>query len=275
MESKPLIDFLLLKRYGLTPLALSLVIFIFLFLPRFVWAQEDFYQIINDSVDAVDENFTSDRGYSVFVSYDNQKFLFDVGEEKASFLGNMKAAGIALDEVDFVVLSHRHSDHTRGWPFLRKAQASLPIYVPPGGGFSHIAESKEIDGHLEITHSIFIIHTRNDVPELNVTDELSLLVKTQNGPYLFTTNSHTDFFRKVKKAEQISGQNIYLHSGHIARQISSDEKIETMAIRMKALNIRHISPSHSSPRHDRIFKEVFGSGYIPALVGKKVPLELN
>ncbi|MDH3379824.1 MAG: MBL fold metallo-hydrolase [Gammaproteobacteria bacterium] len=274
MVSKPLIDFLPLKRYGFTRLMFSLVIFIFLFLPRSVWAQENFYQIINGSLDAVDDSFASDRGYSVFVSYDDQKFLFDVGLRKESFLGNLKSAGIALDDVDFVVLSHRHSDHTRGWPFLRKAQASLPIYVPPGGGFSHISESKEVDDHLKITPNIIIIHSHDKKGSLDVTDELSLLIKTKNGPYLFTTNSHTDFFMKVKKVEQFSRQNIYLHSGHIARRISPDEMIETMAKKMKALNIRHISPSHSSPQHDRIFKEICGSSYIPALVGKKVPLEL-
>ncbi len=273
MVSKPLIDFLLLKRYGFTPLTFSLTIFISLFLTRSVWAQENFYQIINGSLDAVEDDFKRDRGYSVFVSYDDQKFLFDVGEKKKSFLGNLKAAGIALDEVDFVMLSHRHSDHTRGWSFLRKAQPSLPIYVPPGAGFSHIAESKEVDGHLKITPNIFIIHTHDEMGSLEVTDELSLLIKTKKGPYLFTTNSHTDFITKLEKAKSILGEGVFFHSGHTARRVTPDSEILATAKKMKNLNVKQISPSHSSPNHDKIFERVFGAGYVPAILGKKVPLE--
>jgi len=45
------------------------------------------------------------------------------------------------------------------------------------------------------------------------------------------------------------------------------------ARKMKAMNVKHVSPSHSLPSHDNIFKEVFGTGYVPAMLGKKVPLE--
>ena len=41
---------------------------------------------------------------------------------------------------------------------------------------------------------------------------------------------------------------------------------------MKALDIKKVSPSHSSPRHNEVFKEVFGPGYVPAVVGMKVGL---
>jgi len=241
--------------------------------PRTGWAEENYFQIINGTRDAVSDDFIRDSGYSVFVSYDDQKFLFDVGEKKKSFLGNLKAAGITLDEVDFVMLSHRHSDHTRGWSFLRKAQPSLPIYVPPGAGFSHIAEPKEVDGHLKITPNIFIIHTHDEMGSLEVTDELSLLIKTKKGPYLFTTNSHTDFITKLEKAKSILGEGVFFHSGHTARRVTPDSEILATAKKMKNLNVKQISPSHSSPNHDKIFERVFGAGYVPAILGKKVPLE--
>ncbi len=51
------------------------------------------------------------------------------------------------------------------------------------------------------------------------------------------------------------------------------EKITANAKKMKALNVKQVSPSHSKPSHDNVFKEVFGTGYVPAILGKKVPLE--
>ena len=236
-------------------------------------ADENYYQIINDSWAAVDESFVTDRGYSVYFNYDGQRFLFDVGHKKKSFLGNMEAAGIGLDELDFVVLSHRHPDHTRGWSFLRKAQANLPIYVAAGGGFTHIPEVIEISDYTKIGTSIFIMHTHDDEGTTELTDELSLVIRTNSGPYLVTSNSHTDFFAKVDKSKHLTGQDVFFHSGATAQRFIPDEKISANAQKMKALNIKMVSPSHSSPRHNKVFEEVFGPGYVPAVVGKKVVLE--
>ena len=236
-------------------------------------ADENYYQIINDSWATVDESFVSDRGYSVYFNYDGQRFLFDVGHKKKSFLGNMEAAGIGLDELDFVVLSHRHSDHIRGWSFLRRAKPSLPIYVAAGGGFTHIPDTIEISDYTKIGSNIIIMHTHDDEGTTELTDELSLVIRTSHGPYLFTSNSHTDFFYKVDKAKQMTKQDIFFHSGATAQRFIPDKKIFANAKKMKALNIKMVSPSHSSPRHNEVFKEVFGQGYVPAVVGKRVRLE--
>jgi metal-dependent hydrolase (beta-lactamase superfamily II) len=180
-----------------------LALLIFLHTPNIAWAEENYYQIINGSVDAINNNFITDRGYSVYVNYDGSRFLYDVGYKKKSFLGNLKAAGISLAELDFIALSHRH----------------------------------------------------------------------QEWPYLFTTNSHTDFFMKIEKAKQLTGQKVFPHSGHTARRISADDTIVANAKKMKSMGVKRVSPSHSKPSHDKIFEEIFGTEYIPAIVGKKVPLE--
>ena len=253
--------------------AFALGLLIFSHVPRTGWAEENYFQIINGSVEAVNSKFITDRGYSVYFNFDGKKFLYDVGQKKKSFLNNMKAAGVPLDGIDLVVLSHPHGDHLRGWGLLRKEQPSLPIYVPPGEGFRSIWEPTEVADFLNLSPNIFIIHTHDDSGSAEVYDELSLDITTKNGPYLFTTNSHTDIFSKIEKAKRLTGQSVFLHSGHTARRISPDDLIAHNARKMKELGVKRVSPSHSSPRHDNIFKEVFGAGYVPAIVGKKVPLE--
>ena len=250
-----------------------LVLLVFIFLPRIGLAQENYFQIINGSVEPVNNTFLSDRGYSVYFSFDGKRFLYDVGQKKKSFLNNLKSAGIPLDGIDFVVMSHPHSDHKRGWGFLRKEQPSLPIYVPSKEGYTSISEPTVVTEHLKISPNIFIIHTHDDSGSLDIFDELSLTIITKDGPYLFTTNSHTDFFKKLEKAKRVTGQEVFFHSGHTARRISPNDLIATNARRMKELGVKRVSPSHSSPRHDRIFKEVYGNNYLAAILGKKVVLE--
>ena len=131
----------------------------------------------------------------------------------------------------------------------------------------------ELKNHLRVSPNVFLIHTHDDSGSRGVTDELALLIITKKGPYLFTTNSHTDFFAKLEEAKRLAGQDIFFHSGHTARRVSSEETITANARKLKALNVRQVSPSHSNPSHDRIFKEVFGANYVTARVGQKVPLE--
>ncbi len=250
-------------------------IFVFLNAPRNGWADENFYQIINGSGPSVNQDFRLDLGYAVYVSYEGKKFLFDTGISENSLVRNLNAAGVPLENLDFVLLSHQHDDHTGSLPYIRKERPSLRIYIASGGGFKYRKPEGliEVDDHLKISSNIFLIHTYDESGSRGITDELSLLVVTKKGPYLFTTNSHTDFFLKLEKAKHLAGMDVFFHSGHTARKRSSKELITANAKRLKALNVKRVSPSHSRSSHNKIFEEIFGANYVAAIVGQKVPLE--
>ncbi len=59
-----------------------------------------------------------DWGYSALVDYGGKRILFDTGNNPEIFARNVKAAGVDLMELDFVVISHRHLDHTAGLTHL-------------------------------------------------------------------------------------------------------------------------------------------------------------
>lgn len=52
-------------------------------------------------------------GFSAHIEYEGQKILFDTGYSDV-WQRNAKIAGINLNDVDVVVLSHFHDDHSRG-----------------------------------------------------------------------------------------------------------------------------------------------------------------
>jgi len=69
-------------------------------------------------------------GYSALVEYGGRKILFDTGGRVEQFAANVKALGIDLRDVDFVVLSHRHGDHTSGLNHVLSVNPNVKIYTP-------------------------------------------------------------------------------------------------------------------------------------------------
>jgi 7,8-dihydropterin-6-yl-methyl-4-(beta-D-ribofuranosyl)aminobenzene 5'-phosphate synthase len=59
-------------------------------------------------------------GYSALVEVDGRKFLFDTGAHPDVVLKNAKTLGIDLSDVEDVVISHNHDDHTGGLIALRR-----------------------------------------------------------------------------------------------------------------------------------------------------------
>jgi 7,8-dihydropterin-6-yl-methyl-4-(beta-D-ribofuranosyl)aminobenzene 5'-phosphate synthase len=78
-------------------------------------------------------------GYSALVEYGGRRILFDTGGHRDDFARNVKTLGIDLSRLDFVVISHRHGDHTSGLSHVLSVNPKVPIYTPAdlatfGGG---------------------------------------------------------------------------------------------------------------------------------------------
>jgi 7,8-dihydropterin-6-yl-methyl-4-(beta-D-ribofuranosyl)aminobenzene 5'-phosphate synthase len=82
--------------------------------------------------DAFSDNktVTKDWGFSALVEHDGKRILFDTGNNAATFEHNVKALGVDLSKLDFVVISHRHADHTTGLKYLLSVNPNVPIYCP-------------------------------------------------------------------------------------------------------------------------------------------------
>jgi len=76
-------------------------------------------------------------GFSALVEYGGKRILFDTGGNAEIFEHNVKALGVDLTKLDFVVLSHRHGDHISGLNYLLRINPAVKIYTPaePWGPF--------------------------------------------------------------------------------------------------------------------------------------------
>ena len=88
--------------------------------------------------------FQSEHGFSALLDTGKRRVLFDTGQGPA-FAGNMEKLGVANDEIEAVVLSHGHYDHTGGLPAILRAMPRVPVFAHPSIVIDRYAAGK---GHV-------------------------------------------------------------------------------------------------------------------------------
>jgi len=110
-------------------------------------------------VDAFGKASTLKRGwgYSALIEYGGRRILFDTGSRGADFAHNANTLGVDLKKLDFVVVSHRHNDHTGGLGHVLRENPNVTVYAP-----------FEIAGFNSPLGPAFDKMTKRDVPSLPV-----------------------------------------------------------------------------------------------------------
>lgn len=166
----------------------------------------------------------AEHGLSLYIETTNRKILFDTGQS-GLFLQNAQALGITIEDIDIVVLSHGHNDHTGGlYPFLEKnsnakVYAKRDIFIPKYSGHNHFIGTLQneallkdrlvyVDSITEIDDNVFIfpdiyirdpidtnfkgfnIKTGHKISPDQFDDELFLAIKQKNLINIITGCSH-------------------------------------------------------------------------------------
>lgn len=128
-------------------------------------------------------NLQAENGLSLYIETDKQKILFDTGQS-GLFIHNAKKMGIHIEDIESLVLSHGHYDHTGGlYPFLEKNStakiyAKRNIFVPKYNGKTRFIGTPfqeellknriiYVDSITEIAENIFIMP---DIPTHQTVD---------------------------------------------------------------------------------------------------------
>ena len=74
-------------------------------------------RVLEDNNTFIDEYYLGEPAVSYYIENENEKILFDTGYSDA-FIQNAKKMSIDLNQVQKIVLSHGHNDHTGGLPYL-------------------------------------------------------------------------------------------------------------------------------------------------------------
>lgn len=116
-----------------------------------------------------DEILACEHGLSLYIEFDGRKILFDTGQT-GEFLLNAQRLGKSLAEVDSIIISHGHYDHSGGVVRLVEelnagceSVAPIPMYV--GEEFFHKKYKHLSDGTYRYNGNGF---TEGDLPATKV-----------------------------------------------------------------------------------------------------------
>src|SRR5262244_3197900 len=252
-----------------------------------------------------------DWGFSAFIEYGGKRVLFDTGNNADIFAHNVKAKGVDLTKLDFVVISHRHGDHTSGLNHLLNANPRVPIYAPkevagvfgsavPGTFYrrneSLPSEMSYFDGKQPETlhfgspwpqgHFTWVAKTMEVVPgfhlillkgswgvDLDVM-ELSLAIDTPDGIVLVVGCSHSTIEKILEATKATIDKPLHLVIGGTHLLPAPDEEIRRIATSMHdTWKVEWIAPAHCTGEPAfAILKQSFGDRYVYAGLGTTLAL---
>lgn len=180
------------------------------------------------------QGLVAEHGLSLYIETSNKKILFDTGQS-GLFMQNAIKLGINIEEIDTVILSHGHYDHTGGlYPFLEKNSKAIvyskrEIFVPKYHGQSrfigtildenrlkkriiYVDTITEIDTNVFIMPEITIYHQvdthfrelsikqDNELKPDEFDDELFLTIRQNEQIHIITACSHRGITNICKTA---------------------------------------------------------------------------
>jgi 7,8-dihydropterin-6-yl-methyl-4-(beta-D-ribofuranosyl)aminobenzene 5'-phosphate synthase len=87
--------------------------------------------------------FWGEHGLSFLIETGQGRLLFDTGQTAAVLLHNLALVGLSTDQIEAVVLSHAHNDHTGGLPALLSRRPGLAVYASPDIGRPRYSRKEE------------------------------------------------------------------------------------------------------------------------------------
>jgi 7,8-dihydropterin-6-yl-methyl-4-(beta-D-ribofuranosyl)aminobenzene 5'-phosphate synthase len=153
-----------------------------------------------------EEGLTSGWGFSCLVE-DEEKILFDCGDNGRALLNNMRKLGIDPASIDIIVLSHDHWDHTGGLAELLRHTGNVKVFVP--ASFSD--ETKAImKGRADIVEARGMqqvsgnAYTTGELGSgFGTPKEQSLVLKTGKGLVVIAGCSHPGVGSIIAKAREM------------------------------------------------------------------------
>jgi len=249
---------------------------------------------------------TKDWGYAALVEINGKRILFDTGDDPAILAKNVKAKAVDLTKLDFVVLSHRHSDHAGGFSHLLSVNPRVKIYAPKdglGGIFGSDLPSKFyrkdeslpaemryyngappdvirlgtvfpganiqlIDKTTEVVPGITVIVTVSDAPGTKELKELSLAINTPDGIVLVVGCSHPGIETIAAEAAKIN-PHIHFIAGGFHLVAAQDAAIEKAATNLHdTYKVDYIAPGHCTGEPTfAAMQRMFGDHYLYAGLG--------
>lgn len=237
--------------------------------------------VLVDNNTFIDKYFYGEPALCFYIEDEDKKILFDLGYSKA-FAKNAENMSIKLENVDTIIFSHGHNDHTRGLIYFdRKFDLSNYKIVAHPLAFC----KKEIDGQSigspMLVHELFLnshpslskepvqISKRltflGEIPQYNdfeprkaigqiymvehkeddiLLDDSALVYKNDDGIFIITGCSHSGICNIIEHAKKVCKCDNILGVIGGFHLFENNERVQKTIEYFKQNNITNIYPCH-------------------------------
>jgi 7,8-dihydropterin-6-yl-methyl-4-(beta-D-ribofuranosyl)aminobenzene 5'-phosphate synthase len=226
-----------------------------------------------------DERLKTSWGFSCFVTGKEKNILFDTGGEPDVLLANMKKMNIDPRNIDIIVLSHEHWDHTGSLEQLLKENNNVSVYMLESfpSNLKSIVKSAGAKLLLVGAKPEQICRDVLSTGSMGfLVKEQALIIKTKRGAVVITGCAHPGITKVVEKAKDVANAEIRLVLGGFHMASASWEKIHSVIENFKNNRVQKVAPCHcSGDETRRLFKESFGNDFVVVGAGSVLELLLD
>jgi len=230
-------------------------------------------KIIFDS-DVLDSRLAAGWGFSCLI---DGRILFDTGEKPGYLFNNMKFMGIDTLDIEAVVISHEHWDHSGGLWGLLKKRKRLKVYSCPG--FSRRFKDKvlkaggilqEADEFTRITDNTYVT---GEIPARykgKYIAEQAFAIQTESGIVVITGCCHPGIIGIIERVrEGFPKEKIKMVFGGFHLMDKDKREVKIIAEKLKGMGVKKIGPAHCTG-HDAqmIFKQSYGDKFLSIKAGQ-------
>jgi len=187
--------------------------------------------VLVDNNSIIDKYYLAEPAFSLYIEDDESKILFDTGYSDI-FLDNANKMNIDLNQIDTLVLSHGHNDHTGGLVYLNDLKQKIrviahnnvdkhkeyeglnissPIQLADLPNNFQILKTKEpikISKHLTFLGQIpRTIQPQRNLENDTLEDDSALVYECEKGIFIITGCSHSGICNIVEYAKKLTNKN--------------------------------------------------------------------
>ncbi|MCD6106960.1 MAG: MBL fold metallo-hydrolase [Caldisericaceae bacterium] len=225
-------------------------------------------------------NFIAEHGFAALIETGQQKILFDTGQGHA-LLHNLKIKNIDPKNIETIVLSHGHDDHTGGIKPFSKKNNQFEIFAHPAVLYPKYKITKELKKNIGLKTNLSEFNTKfyagpveispkviysGEVPKINkweleetiyyreingklekdpFQDDVSLYIIADKGLVVLTGCAHSGIINIINYGMEITGIN-KLHGiiGGMHLKNASNKRIKKTVQLIAGMNPKFVTISH-------------------------------